>query len=157
MTKVNLIDKRKKALQQKKEKLKQVEASLNAQARKNRTRKLIEIGGLAAKAGLEDWSSNSLLGAFLFLKEHESEKELMDDWAYKGGASFSQEKVKKSPVIVKFESSPNEDVRTALKEAGLKWNSLRKEWEGYVNISDLKNLTAPYNASIQQLSISSEG
>lgn len=94
MTKINLLDKRKKSLEQKKNRLKQIEASLNAQTRKKRTRQLIEIGGLIAKAKLEDWDSNALLGAFLHLKESESDKKQMEAWAHKGGAAFSAEKDK---------------------------------------------------------------
>src|SRR3989338_45102 len=74
MTTTNILEKRKKNLDQRKNRLKQLEVSLNAQGRKRRTRRLIEIGGLAAKANLEDWNSNALLGAFLSLKEKESDK-----------------------------------------------------------------------------------
>jgi len=48
MTQTNLIEKRKK-LEQRKNRLKQLEASLNVQDRKNRTRRLIELGGLFLK------------------------------------------------------------------------------------------------------------
>jgi len=161
MTKTNLIDKRKKALAQRKNRLKQLEVSLNAQERKKRTRRLIEIGGLAAKANLEDWDTNALLGAFLFLKEKESDKKQMEAWAYKGGAAFAAEKAKSlssrkrgSPVIVKFETRPTDEIRTSLKSLGLKWNALRQEWEGYAQISKLKEFLGPHKISIKELEIS---
>ena len=65
-------------------------ASLNIQERKRRTRKLIELGGLVSKAHLDTWNSNTLLGAFLYLKE--SDPTQRDAWTHKGGAAFAAEK-----------------------------------------------------------------
>ncbi|MBA3814483.1 MAG: conjugal transfer protein TraD, partial [Alphaproteobacteria bacterium] len=59
MTTTNLIEKR-KHIEQRKNRLKQMEATLNTQMRRQRTRRLIELGGLVSKAKLEDWNSNSL-------------------------------------------------------------------------------------------------
>lgn len=156
MTTTNLLEKRKKNLEQRKNRLKQLESSLNAQTRKKRTRRLIEIGGLAEKASLENWNSNSLLGAFLSIKEKESDKKQLEAWAHKGGVVFSEEKVTKSPVIVKFESSPSDEIRASLKTLGLKWNVLRQEWEGYTKVNELKEVLAPHKANIHELETSSK-
>ena len=91
MTQTNLIEKRKK-LEQRKNRLKQLESALNVQERKNRTRRLIELGGLVSKAQLENWSANALLGALLSLKEKELDVSQMNTWAHKGGKAFSSEK-----------------------------------------------------------------
>ncbi|MBS0271767.1 MAG: conjugal transfer protein TraD [Proteobacteria bacterium] len=91
MTKTNLLEKRKK-LEQRKNRLKQLEVSLNVQERKNRTRRLIELGGLVSKAQLENWNANALLGGLLFLKEKEQDASQMNVWTYKGGVAFSSEK-----------------------------------------------------------------
>ena len=151
MTTTNLIEKRRKNIEQRKNKLKQLEVSLNAQERKKRTRRLIEIGGLAEKANIKEWSANVLLGAFLSIKEKESDKKQMEAWAHKGGVAFASEKVQKSPVIVKFETQPSEEVRSNLKSLGLKWNALRKEWEGYAQIDELKKFVEPHKAFIQEV------
>lgn len=95
MTQTNLIDKRKK-LEQRKNRIKQLEASLNIQERKQRTRRLIELGGLVSKAKLENWNANALLGALLSLKEKEHDPTQMTTWTHKGGKAFSSEKVEKS-------------------------------------------------------------
>lgn len=92
MTKINLLEKRKKMIEQRMNKLKEMEASLNTQLRKKRTRLLIELGGLVSKAQLEDWNANTLLGGLLFLKERESDAQLLDEWAYKGGRAFNEGK-----------------------------------------------------------------
>lgn len=96
MTKTNLLEKRKK-LEQRKNRLKHLEATLKIQERKDRTRRLIELGGLVSKAQLENWSSNTLLGGFLSLKEKELDSGQIDAWAHKGGKAFSIEKGTISP------------------------------------------------------------
>lgn len=93
MTKINLIEKRKKYIAQRMNKLKEMEASLNVQERKRRTQRLIELGGLVSKAQIDSWDSNTLLGAFLYLKESNSLQR--DAWTHKGGAAFVSEKADK--------------------------------------------------------------
>lgn len=92
MTKINLIEKRKKYIAQRMNKLKEMEASLNVQERKRRTRRLIELGGLVSKAELEEWNANALYGALLFVKEKEGDQAQIDFWVQKGGEAFSKEK-----------------------------------------------------------------
>lgn len=97
MTQTNLIEKRKK-LEQRKNRLKQLEASLTIRERKNRTRRLIELGGLVSKAQLESWNANALLGGLLSLKEQETDTTQMNTWIHKGGAAFKAENSKTSEV-----------------------------------------------------------
>jgi hypothetical protein len=78
-------------------KLKEMEASLNTQLRKKRTRRLIELGGLVSKARLEDWNANTLLGALLFLKEREADSQQLDEWAQRGGSVFNEKKSHNAP------------------------------------------------------------
>ncbi|SPR15313.1 conjugative transfer protein [Orientia tsutsugamushi] len=56
-------------LQQKKAKLIMDEVNLKIKERKMRTRRLIEMGGLVAKANLDHLSANTLFGAIVSLKE----------------------------------------------------------------------------------------
>ncbi|MDZ4322727.1 MAG: conjugal transfer protein TraD [Alphaproteobacteria bacterium] len=95
MRKTNLAEKRKK-LEQRKNRLKQLEATLNVQERKNRTRRLIELGGLVSKAQLENWNANALLGGLLSLKEKEMDASQMNTWTHKGGVAFSSNNSKSS-------------------------------------------------------------
>ena len=88
MTQTNLLERRKK-LEQRKNRLKHLEATLKIQERKKRTRRLIELGGLVSKAQLETWSSNALLGGLLYLKEKETDTGQITLWTHKGGAAFS--------------------------------------------------------------------
>lgn len=90
MTQISIIDKRKK-LEQRKNRLKQLDASLKIQERKERTRRLIELGGLVSKAKLETWNANTLLGGLLFLKEKEQDTPQISTWTHRGGKAFSKE------------------------------------------------------------------
>jgi len=95
MTKTNLLERRLKMLEQRKNRIKQMEASINIQFRKQRTRRLIELGGLVAKAKLDEWDSNALLGGLLSLKEKEKDPGQIKTWAHHGGVEFSEEKAEK--------------------------------------------------------------
>jgi len=102
MTKINLIEKRKKYIEQRMNKLKEMEASLNVQERKRRTRQLIALGGLVSKAQLQDWNSNTLLGALLSIKEKESDQLQIEAWAYRGGRSLNWESEKNKITLTTF-------------------------------------------------------
>ncbi|MGN6670025.1 MAG: conjugal transfer protein TraD [Candidatus Nucleicultricaceae bacterium] len=108
--------------------------------RKTRTCRLIELGGLVAKAGLEDLESNALLGGLLHLKQLAINPKMKEEFAHQGGQAFAKEIQNKSPVIVKFDEKPDEETRTKMRELGLKWNAIRGEWKGYVEIKDLNDL-----------------
>ncbi|WP_341795197.1 conjugal transfer protein TraD [Rickettsia endosymbiont of Rhinocyllus conicus] len=84
----NVIKQRLK-LEQKKAKIITAEAKLKIQERKARTRHLIQIGGLVAKAKLDDLSTNSLLGALVSLKEELIQNpNIQDQWTQIGKNIF---------------------------------------------------------------------
>ena len=87
------LERRKKSIKQRMNKLKEMEPSLNAQLRKKRTRQLIELGGFVSKAQLEEWNSNTLLGGLIFLKEQEANSPQLDEWTYKGRRVFNEGKI----------------------------------------------------------------
>lgn len=95
MTKINLIEKRKKYIEQRMNKLKEMQASLNTQERKRRTRRLIELGGLISKAGLQDWDLNTLYGGLLSIKERERDLQQVKEWMQKGSEVFGKENPRK--------------------------------------------------------------
>lgn len=151
MTKSNLLERKKQALELKKNRLKQLESHVKLMERKSRTRKLIELGGLVAKAGLDDLESNVLYGALLEIKEKTDDMKVVKAWAHKGGAAFARENSDKSPVIVKFETKPDEEIRMKIRELGLKWNALRGEWQGHVLLPELKEVLRNQSANISEI------
>ncbi len=84
----------------------------------------------------------------------------MDAWTFRGGAAFSTEKdqisskdKKGTPIIVKFESKPDEQTHQILKSLGLKWNSLRSEWEGYGDVVELERLLQSYEVMVNEIGL----
>lgn len=92
MTKINLLERRKKFIEQRMNRLQSQGAVLNVQLRKQRTRRLIELGGLISKAQLEEWNANTLLGTLLFLKEQEANVAQLEEWPHRGGRAFHERK-----------------------------------------------------------------
>jgi len=138
---MNNINDKKIKFEQKKARLIAEETKLKLNERKQRTRNLIELGGLVTKAELDILPVNALYGALLFLKETlHGNKEVVTGWIAKGKIAFDEEKKDKLPIIIKMVTKPELKIRSLLREHGLKWNYLRQEWYGYVNdIGSLKN------------------
>ncbi|XVN42546.1 MAG: conjugal transfer protein TraD [Candidatus Rickettsia vulgarisii] len=76
-------------LQQKEAKIITEEAKIKIIERKVRTRRLIELGGLIAKAKLDDLPTNSLFGALVSLKNELTEyPHVKDQWTKIGRNIF---------------------------------------------------------------------
>lgn len=148
MTKTNILEKKKQMIEMKKNRLKHLESHVKLMERKSRTRRLIELGGLVVKAELEDLETNTLYGALLDIKEKLMDAKVVKAWAHKGGSAFAKENHTKTPVIVKFETKPSEEVRAKIREMTLKWNTIRGEWQGHVDLPTLKEAIKGENAEI---------
>ncbi len=146
---------KKKTIQQKINKLKEKEAKLTLQERKKRTQKLIELGGLIQKAGLAHLSSNQMFGALLSLKDKLNDIDQITKWEKQGGQEFSSTQKKsesKTGVILKFEKEPQREIRQKLRSLGLRWNTLRQEWEGIVDFDRAQKIAESNGGKIQHLS-----
>jgi hypothetical protein len=132
-------------LEQRKNRLLQEEIKFKVQERKTRTRRLIEIGGLVAKAGLDTLPTNTLYGALLSLSETMHDNEAIKAvWSVKGNKAFNDEEKSRTSVIVKFASEPGPEIRSLIRAQGLRYNRFRGEWYGYYagDPEDLKSLFA---------------
>ncbi|SPR11100.1 conjugative transfer protein [Orientia tsutsugamushi] len=108
-------------LQQKKARLIMDEVNLKIKERKMRTRRLIEMGGLVAKAKLDHLSTNTLFGAIVSLKETLTQHpNVQDHWTTIGKDIFDKEQQNKAAVILKFASEPDEDTKRYISLHGLK-------------------------------------
>src|SRR3989338_4925483 len=125
-----------KKIQQKISKIKEQEAKLKNQERKIRTKKLIELGGLVKKSGLENLTSNFLYGALLSIKDQSLNIEKMKQWETLGGSTFNAEKREETLkiVTVSLKEKPTSDIKESFKKIGLKWNALRSEFEGRIDL-----------------------
>ena len=136
-----------------KNRVRETEALLKHQERKARTRRLIELGGLIAKAQLDHLPSNTLYGSFLHIKEQLARNaKLQEQWAQQGGAAFSQTEKVKTAVVVSFTEKPSADICLKLRTLGLKWNTIRKERQGNVVLQDAQDLLQDQNAVLNEVS-----
>jgi hypothetical protein len=123
----------KKKVEEKKASLQKQEALIKMRERKNRTRHLIEVGGLVQKAKLDHLPSDIMMGALLSLrKQIDDVADVVGLWQQAGEDFFKKQNKDKIPVILKMKQKPDMTIRQKIRAHGLKWNALRKEWYGYV-------------------------
>lgn len=154
----------KKQLERQKQKLQQQEARLQLKSqklktleRKQRTSRLIELGGLVVKAQLEDLNNNTLLGAFLSLKKQmSSDTNILNDWTDLGAKAFEEGKTRdgkgsteKVALILTFEVAPPRELKSQLRDLNFKWNPFRKEWYGYGRPTELAPLIKTYGGTCE--------
>lgn len=154
----------KEQLQRQQQKLQQQEARLQAKSqklktleRKQRTRRLIELGGLVVKAQLEDFNNNTLLGALLSLKQLISnDANIVHHWTELGAKAFEESKARdvkgsteKIALILTFDSEPPRELKSHLRDMNFKWNPFRKEWYGYGVPTELETLIHPHGGTCE--------
>ncbi len=134
------INKQKQKLQQSKNKIQLEEARIKERERKIRTRHLIEVGGLVAKANLDFLDTNTLYGALLSLSRDLNEDvSIIDYWTKIGKKQFELESKEATPIIITFKEQPTKELRDTIREHNLRWNKFRSEWYGNAkNFEELK-------------------
>ena len=143
-------EKRKLAL--KKSRIEAREKRLKEKERKVRTRRLIELGGLVSKAGIEELNNNSLLGALLDIKEKLKEESTVKKWKDKGGAAFEADKAQNGEaLIVSFDAEPPREAKDKLRNLGLRWNRFRREWQGYGKKDLIEKELKEFGATIESV------
>ena len=155
---MNELEKKKEALKLKKSRIEHQERLLKLKERKNRTRVLIEIGGVASKAGIDHLNMNTLLGAFLEIKKKEKEEGMIKQWTKKGAEALDlDQKENGEPLIVTFVEEPEKKIKTQIRQAGLRWNRFRKEWYGRAKKIHLEKLLKGKEYRLQVLGSQSSG
>ena len=121
-------------LDQQKARLAEQEAKIKNDERKQRTKRLIEAGGLVEKAGLLDLAPDALYGALLSLAGQAKDAASLAQWAKAGGqvadADTKLRDAAKEPLIVTFAGTLPTPFTTQLRAAGLRWNKVMEHWEG---------------------------
>jgi hypothetical protein len=113
---------------------------------------LIEIGGVASKAGIDHLNTNTLLGAFLEIKEKAQEEGMIKRWTKKGAEALDRDKkTNGEPLIATFAEEPEKKIKTEIRQAGLRWNRFRKEWQGFAKRATLEKLLKGTEHQIQAL------
>lgn len=146
---VDLEDK-KKQLYLEKSRLESKEKTIREKERKLKTKKLIEIGELATRAGLSEIDTEILFGAFLDVKEKSVQEQYLEIWkTLAEKAKILQSSQNSQPLIISVHSTASASLKTTLKALKFKWNPFRKEWYGYGDINQLKTVLEPFNAKIE--------
>ncbi|MCB1075273.1 MAG: conjugal transfer protein TraD [Simkania sp.] len=144
------LEEEKKKLELKKSRLDAKEKKLKEKERKIRTRRLIELGGLVAKSGIEDLNNNELLGALLEIHEARKDEAKVKKWKEKGAKAFEKEHEEKGEaLVVTFDEEPERDIKSQLRDLGFSWNRFRKEWYGYGKEEEIKKMFS--NAKIEKV------
>ena len=142
-------------LEQQKARIAEQEARIKADQRKQRTRRLIEAGGLIEKAGLIALEPNALYGALLSLAEDAADKDKLDRWAAVGGRAFAREAKERDaarePLTVTFAAPLPTAFTTALRAAGLRWNKVLQHWEGLAEHEAVATLAAEKGGVVQRI------
>lgn len=144
-----------RAHEQSKARLAEVEAKLKLDERKQRTRRLVEAGALAEKAGLLELDSNALYGALLSLRDGAGDKKQAEQWAALGGRAFAREARArdegKEPVLLTFPGPLGKDATTALRAAGFRYSKVMQHWEGLARYDEAETLAKAQGGSARRI------
>jgi len=143
------------AHEQQKARLAEQEAKLKTAERKQRTRRLIEAGGLVDKAGLLDLEPNALYGALLSLRDGTADKKQAEQWTTRGGRAFDREArlrdEGKEAILLTFPAPLDREVTTALRAAGFRFNKVLQHWEGIARPDDAQQLATANGGIVQRI------
>lgn len=152
---VKTIAERQRANEQSKARLAEAEARLKVDARKQRTRRLVEAGALVEKTGLLELDSNALFGALLSLRDGASDTAQVDKWATLGGRTFAREAkardMGRQAVLLRFGVALPKDATQALRKAGFRYSKIMQHWEGLARVEDAEALARSYHGTAHQV------
>jgi len=138
----NLITKRKRVEFQ--------EKVLKDKERKLQIRKLIAIGRIAQKAGIDKLDEMTLTGAFLEIGEKAKDQNTRKAWSEKGAKFVAADQIENAQaLIVSFATDPSAEMKTLLKTLRFRWNTFRREWHGYGKIDDLKKAVGQEQGKVE--------
>jgi len=143
------------AHEQQKARLAEQEAKLKTAERKQRTRQLIEAGGLVDKAGLLDLEPNALYGALLSLRDGATDKDQVGKWTARGGRAFDREArlrdEGKEAIVLTFPTALDREVTTALRAAGFRFSKVMQHWEGLARFAEAEALAKTHGGTARRI------
>lgn len=152
---VRTLAERLHAHEQQKARLAEQEAKLKTAERKQRTRRLIEAGGLVDKAGLLDLDANALYGALLSLRDGVADKDQVGKWTARGGRAFDREASLrdegKEAIVLTFSAALDREVTTALRTAGFRFSKVLQHWEGLARPNDAERLARAHGGTMRRI------
>jgi hypothetical protein len=125
-------------------------ARLKLMQRKERTRHLIEIGGLAVKAGIDELPPSALYDRFLTIAAEAIDKKTVASWERAGSRHFQAEEDSRVVAVAKFPSKIEPELAASLRSIGFRRNRYLKQWEGKVDYGDAEKLVVGQGGKIRQ-------
>jgi len=154
--KVKKIEAAKKLLER--EQAKKERFAKTQKERKDRTRRLIQGGGILEKAGLLDWDAATLLGGLLALKNHDHKQ--LELFKTTGVNAFKAALPTAGPdqpglgkILVRFPGgNPGKEVLDAMKMVGKgwRWDGGDAVWTGEAAPEVVRNAVAPVAVEIRE-------
>ena len=131
MPKLTLAERLERA-EARKAKAEQEAARLKLIQKKERTRRLIDIGGLAVKAGIDELPATALYACFMHIAKEAQNPDTVTRWERAGSRFFQEEEDLRVVAVARFLDKVEPEVAAALRSAGFRWNRFLKQWEGKV-------------------------
>ncbi|MBY0333006.1 MAG: conjugal transfer protein TraD [Acetobacteraceae bacterium] len=152
---------RQRSHEQSKARLAEQEAKLKLAERKARTKRLVEAGALAEKAGLLELDTNALYGALLSLREGADKPKQVEQWAALGGRTFAREARArdegKLPALLTFPGPLAKEASAALRAAGFRFSKVMRHWEGLARPDDAEALARAHGGTCRVLAADDPG
>ena len=123
-------------------------ARLKTIQRKERTRLLIEIGGLAVKARIDELPLAALYDRFLQIAEEAKDSNAVTLWERAGSRHFQEEENTRVVAIARFENKLEPEMAASLRALGFRWNRYIKQWEGSVDFDAARDLVRTMGGTI---------
>jgi len=126
-------------------------ARLKLMQRKERTRRLIEIGGLAVKAGIDQLPPAALYDRFMAIAAEATDKKSVASWERSGSRHFQAEEDSRVVAVAKFPGKIEPELAASLRSVGFRWNRYLKQWEGKVEYDEAEKLVRSQGGRIEQV------
>jgi hypothetical protein len=126
-------------------------ARLKLIQKKQRTRRLIEIGGLAVKAGIDELPAAALYDRFLRIADEAKDAKAVTQWERAGSRHFQAEEDTRVVAVARFAAKIEPEVAASLRSIGFRWNRFLKQWEGNVDYDEAAKMVKSQGGSISKL------
>lgn len=154
MPKLSLAERLDRAARRK-AKAEQDEARLKKMQRAERTRRLIEIGGLAVKAGIDVLPATALYDRFLAIAAEAGQNpDAVALWERDGARHFQKEADTRVVAVATYDAKIEPEVAASLRSVGFRWNRLLMRWEGRVDYDEATAVVTTTGGTIARADIS---
>ena len=140
------IEKKLEKIAVEKSRLAQKEMLLRKKNEKKEIGRFIEVGRLAAQAGILTLNRETLLGAFLEISSRIADEQLLSSWKKAGEKTLFSNK---QDLIISFAEVTSAEITNIMMSHSFRWNRFRKEWHGRGEKELLEKLLEGKNAKIE--------